>query len=71
MKEAPIQASGYFDILTDEYALTIASGSLVITFDFLKKEDVKHLVSCLSCMLADDEPQADEQQQRTPGLDNT
>jgi len=49
-----IQASGYFDVLTEEYALTLASGSLVVTFDFLKKGDIEHLISCLSCMLADD-----------------
>ena len=65
MKEDPIQASGFFDILTNEYALTVTSGSLVVTFDFLKKEDVEHLMSCLSCMIADDEPQADEQQRKT------
>lgn len=49
-----IQACGYHDVLTDEYALTVASGSLVVTFDFLKKGDVEHLISCLSCMIADD-----------------
>lgn len=55
MKPEPIQASGYFDVLTEEYALTVCSGSLVISLDFLKKEDVEHLISCLSCMLADEE----------------
>ena len=50
-----IQATGSFDVLTDEYSFSIGSGSLIITFDFLKKKDIEHLVSCLSCMLVDDE----------------
>ena len=54
--ESPIQATGSFDVLTDEYSFSICSGSLVVTFDFLKKDDIEHLVSCLSCMLVDDEP---------------
>jgi hypothetical protein len=53
--EPPIQATGSFDVLTDEYSFSICSGSLVVTFDFLKKKDIEHLVSCLSCMLVDDE----------------
>jgi hypothetical protein len=51
-----IQATGSFDVLTDEYSFSIGSGSLVVTFDFLKKKDIEHLVSCLSCMLMSDEP---------------
>ena len=54
--EPPIQATGSFDVLTDEYSFSICSGSLVVTFDFLKKNDIEHLVSCLSCMLVDDRP---------------
>lgn len=53
--ETPIQATGSFDVLTDEYSFSICSGSLVVTFDFLKKNDIEHLVSCLSCMLVNDE----------------
>ena len=53
--ETPIQATGCFDVLTDEYSFSICSGSLVVTFDFLKKNDIEHLVSCLSCMLVNDE----------------
>jgi hypothetical protein len=60
MKEHPIQASGYFDVITNEYALTVTSGSLVVSLDFLKKEDIEHLVSCLSCMLVTEE-ESDEQ----------
>lgn len=50
-----IQACGTFDVLTDEYTLTVASGALVVTFDFLKKKDIEHLLSCLSCMIASEE----------------
>jgi len=53
--EPPIQATGSFDVLTDEYSFSICSGSLVVTFDFLKKKDIEHLVSCLSCMLIDNQ----------------
>lgn len=50
-----IQATGAFDPVVNEYSFSICSGSLVVTFDFLKKDDIEHLVSCLSCMLVDDE----------------
>jgi hypothetical protein len=50
--EQLIQACGSFDILTGEYSLSIASGRLVVSFDFLKKDDIEHLISCLSCMIA-------------------
>lgn len=56
MKSEPIQASGYFDVFTEEYALTICSGSLVLSLDFLKKKDIEHLMSCLECMLVPDQP---------------
>lgn len=60
MNESPIQATGYFDILANEYNLTICSGSLVVTFDFLKKKDIEHIASCLSCMLDDDTEPAEQ-----------
>lgn len=40
----------------DEYSLTVTSGGMAVTLDFLKKEDMRHLLSCLSCMLDSDEP---------------
>lgn len=46
-----IQATGHFDPVDEEYSFTIASGGLVVTFEFLKKVDIEHLHSCLSCML--------------------
>lgn len=50
-----IQACGSFDPEEDEYSFTITSGALAVTFEFLKKEDIEHLNSCLSCMLITDE----------------
>jgi hypothetical protein len=55
LNKTPIQACGSFDPLIDEYALTVTSGSLVVTFEFLKKKDIEHLISCLSCMIATEE----------------
>lgn len=50
-----IQACASFDPTTDEYSFSVASGSLVVTFESLRKEDIEHLSSCLSCMLIDDD----------------
>jgi len=63
VERSPIQTSGYFDILTNEYALTVCSGSLVMTLEFLTEEDIRELLSCLSCMLpVGDELTNDERQ---------
>jgi hypothetical protein len=51
----PIQATGSYDVLTKEYSFSICSGELVVTFDFLKKGDIEHFISCLTCMLYQDE----------------
>lgn len=58
MKTESIQASGSFDVLADEYSLTVCSGSLVVSIDFLKREDIEHLMSCLECMLVDENIEA-------------
>ena len=58
MKTEPIQASGSFDVLANEYSLTVCSGSLVVSIDFLKREDIEHLMSCLECMLVDENTEA-------------
>lgn len=58
-----IQVSGYFDVLTNEYALTVCSGGLVATIEFLKEEDIREILSCVSCMLPpEDKPENDERQ---------
>jgi hypothetical protein len=63
LNRAPIQVSGYFDMLTNEYALTICSGGLVATIEFLKEEDVREILSCVSCMLLpEDNLEHDERQ---------
>jgi hypothetical protein len=51
----PIQATGSYDVLTKEYSFSICSGELVVSFEFLKEEDIKHFISCLTCMLYRDE----------------
>lgn len=58
MKTEPIQACGSFDPLADEYSLTVCSGSLIVSIDFLKREDIEHLMSCLECMLVDENTEA-------------
>jgi hypothetical protein len=49
-----IQACGTFDPTLDEYSFTLACGALAVTFEFLSKEDIEHINSCLSCMLIND-----------------
>jgi len=51
----PIQATGSYDARTKEYNLSICSGDLVVTFEFLKKENIEHFISCLTCMIYRDE----------------
>lgn len=55
VKKSTIQATGSFDILANEYSFTICSGSLVVSFDFLNEDDIREIISCLSCMLVDDD----------------
>lgn len=62
-KNQPIQATGSYDILTKEYSFSICSGELVVTFEFLKKKDIKHIVSCLNCTLLQDEDWITERHQ--------
>lgn len=66
--QPPIQTTGYYDIRTGEYAFTVCSGTLVVTFEFLSERDIREMVSCLSCMLVDDDIKPHEQCQA--GLDN-
>lgn len=46
-----IQASGSYDLLTEDYSISIATGKLCVTLEPLNKEDIEHLISCLQCML--------------------
>lgn len=54
MTKERIQTCGSYDAADDEYSLTFSSGGLVVTFDFLNKEDIEELISCLNCMLMED-----------------
>ena len=63
VERSPIQTTGYVDIYTGDYAFTVCSGTLVVTFEFLKEADIREMISCLSCMLVDDEKPTDEQRQ--------
>lgn len=51
MTKEKIQATGSFDGITEEYSLSVGSGGLVVSFDFLKEEDIREILSCLICML--------------------
>lgn len=46
-----IQTIGSYDPERDEYSFTVASGVLVTSFEFLKEEDVRRMLSCLECLL--------------------
>jgi hypothetical protein len=50
-----IQACGSFDVLTGEYSFSLSGGRLLVTFDFLSRHDIEHLISCLSCMIESSE----------------
>jgi hypothetical protein len=59
--EQSLQATGSFDPIADEYSLSLVSGCLVVTFDFLTREQIEHIKSCLDCMLMTLEPESNEQ----------
>jgi hypothetical protein len=58
--EEPLQAVGSHDPLTDEYCLSLASGSLLVTFHFLTRDQVEHIKSCIDCMLMSSEIESNE-----------
>lgn len=51
MSKEQILASGSFDPVTEEYALSLSSGGLIVTFDFLSEEDLRQIQSCVTCLL--------------------
>lgn len=55
MTDNRVQATGSYDGATNEYSLSISQGNSFFGFDYLKKSDIEHLMSCLECMLACDE----------------
>ena len=54
MTKEKIQATGSYDETTEEYSLSIGSGGLIVSFDFLKEADILEILSCLNCMLPDE-----------------
>lgn len=54
-----LQATGSYDESKDEYSLAIATDRTLFAFDFLKKEDLEHIQSCIECMLLND-PKAEQ-----------
>lgn len=55
MNKDKIQATGSYDGTTDEYSFSLTSGGLIVSFDFLKEDDIREILSCLTCMLPFDE----------------
>lgn len=55
MTKEKVLASGSFEPLTDDYALSISSGGMIVTFDFLSEDDLKEIRSCINCMLPTEE----------------
>jgi len=51
MSKEKILTSGSFDPLTEEYVLSISSGGLIVSFDFLREEDLREIRSCINCLL--------------------
>lgn len=51
MTKERIQATGSYDGTTEEYSLSLGSGGLIVSFDFLKEDDIREILSCLTCML--------------------
>jgi len=51
MSKERITATGSFDALTEEYALSISSGGLIVSFDFLSEADLREILSCINCLL--------------------
>ena len=55
MTKDKVQATGSYDGTTEEYTLSLCSGGLVVSFDFLKEDDIREILSCLTCMLPFDD----------------
>jgi len=51
MTKERINTTGSFDPVTEEYALSLSSGGLIVSFDFLSEEDLREIQSCITCLL--------------------
>ena len=52
-----VSCCGSYDPVTREYSFSAVSGGLCISFDFLKKEDIEEMKSCLECLLFSEQPE--------------
>ena len=52
-----ISCCGSDDPVTGEYCFSAVSGGLCISFDFLKREDIEEMQSCLECLLLSEQPE--------------
>jgi hypothetical protein len=53
MTDKNFQCAGYCDHGDNDYSLTIASKGLCISIEYMTKDDLLELKSCIECMLED------------------
>ena len=46
-----IQCAGSFDALTNEYSLSFSNGQILLSLDYLKRDDIEEIASCLVAMM--------------------
>jgi hypothetical protein len=46
-----IQCAGSFDALTGDYSLSISTNQLFFSLDYLKRDDIEEIASCLVSMM--------------------
>lgn len=46
-----IQCAGSFDALTNEYSLSFSTDGILISLDYLKRDDIEEIASCLVSMM--------------------
>jgi hypothetical protein len=53
MNNKNFQCAGYCNQDEEEYSLTVASKGLCISIEYMTKDDLLELKSCIECMLED------------------
>jgi hypothetical protein len=53
MTDKNFQCAGYCDHGEGDYSLTVASKGLCISIEYMTKDDLLELKSCIECMLED------------------
>ena len=64
MTDMNFQCAGYCDHGEGDYSLTIASKGLCISIEYMTKNDLLELKSCIDCMLEDIGDISDEDHER-------